>query len=97
LLLCLLLFSTPSAFAADVTTVTVRSGNHPGFGRVVFDAPSRVTYRLIQDGEHASVSFANDTTLTGTPPLPQNVVSVRLAGAVAELVIAAGTTLHHMR
>ena len=83
--------------AADTVAVTIRSGNHPDFGRIVFDAPPRVAYRVVRDGDHLTVQFADDVALTGDPKLPRNVAGLHADHAQAVLTVAAGATFHDAR
>jgi len=97
---CLLLggmLLRPAAGRADEPVVAVRSGNHPGFGRVVFDAPPGAAYRLERDGDRVLVRFAESVTLSGSPPMPNNVLSVRTSGGAAELILAPGASVHDSR
>ena len=59
--------------AADTVAVTIRSGNHPDFGRIVFDAPPHMPYHVVRDGDHLTVTFAGDAALAGDPRLPRNI------------------------
>jgi len=83
--------------AADPVPVTIRSGNHRDFGRVVFDAPPRVSYRVVRDGDHLTVRFADDVALAGDPRLPRNVAALHADRTQAVLTVAAGATFHDAR
>jgi len=96
LLFAALLFG-PGFAAADTVAVTIRSGNHPGFGRMVFDAPPGASYRVVRDGDHLTVQFADDVALTGDPKLPHNVAALHADGTKAVLTVAAGATFHDGR
>jgi hypothetical protein len=85
------------ALADDTVAVSIRSGNHPGFGRVVFDAPPRLSYQVTHDGDRVTVRFADDVALTGDPKLPRNVAALQADHAQAVLTVAAGTTFHASR
>jgi tetratricopeptide (TPR) repeat protein len=73
---------------------TVRSGNHPGFGRVVIDTNGKTVYQLDQDGDHVVVHFASDVTLGNPPTPPRNVLAITTDGATAELTLARGAKIH---
>jgi len=97
-LLCVFLLgvATP-AQAADPPSklaepVVVRSGNHPDFGRVVFDTPAHTTFHVTRDGDRLIVSFPDSIALSTPPAAPRNVVSVHSGGTQAELVIAPHAT-----
>ncbi|MGE4046521.1 MAG: hypothetical protein AB7F35_16805, partial [Acetobacteraceae bacterium] len=53
----------------DPPAIPVRSGNHPGFGRVVFDTPPRTRYTLTRDGDRINIRFPAEINL-GPPPRP---------------------------
>ncbi len=86
--------------AADdplVNRTSVRSGNHPDFGRVVVDTTRQAGYRIEQDGDHVVVRFDDGVSL-GTPPaLPRNVTEIKTSGAIAELTLKHGAVLHATR
>jgi hypothetical protein len=85
------------AFADNPVAVTIRSGNHPDFGRIVFDAPPGVSYRVVRDGDRVTVRFADDVALTGDPKLPRNIAALHADHAQAVLTVAAGATFHDTR
>ncbi len=41
-----LLLTMAQASAPDGTVVPIRTGSHPGYGRIVFDAPPKARYTL---------------------------------------------------
>lgn len=86
-----------SAMAVAATPIVVRSGNHTGFGRIVFDAPANVAYQVTRNGDAVSITFDPGAVLTGTPPLPRNILALHVSGSEAELTVATGTTFHDMR
>jgi tetratricopeptide (TPR) repeat protein len=86
--------ATPDAKAPRTT---VRSGNHPGFGRVVIDTNGKAVYHLGQDGDHVVVHFDGDVTLGGPPSLPRNVIAITTDGPTADLTLAHGAKVHPMR
>ena len=77
--------------------VPIHSGNHPDFGRVVFDTPPHVSYRMTRDGDRVTVRFADTVKLGAAPASPRNVLSIHTNAAQAELIVAAGASLHDMR
>lgn len=97
LLSALLFLSFAPALAGDTVPVMVRSGNHSDFGRVVFDAPPRLPYRVARDGDRIMVQFGSDVTLHGNPKPPRNVTAVQMAGAAAVLTVAKGANLNAVR
>lgn len=90
-----------SAFAATpdtpATRTTVRSGNHPGFGRVVIDTNGKAAYHLTQDGDHVEVHFDGNVKLGDPPSPPRNVLAITTDGPTADLTLVHGTRLHRMR
>jgi hypothetical protein len=95
LLACLLPLATVSANGD--TSVPVRIGSHQGYGRIVFDLPSRIDYSVTQDGQRVLVKFIGDVTIGEARGVPRNVVSINGGAAQSELVVAAGTVLHNWR
>lgn len=81
------------AAAKDGPSVLVRVGNHPGYGRVVFDLPARTNYQLTQQGEHVSLQFTGDLTVGSSTVVPHNVLGVTGGASQAEIVIAPGTVV----
>ena len=75
----------------------VRIGSHQGYGRIVFDLPSPIDYRVTQQGQRVLVQFTGDVTIGAARGVPRNVVSISGGAAQAELVVAAGTVLHDWR
>ena len=73
--------------------ITVRSGNHPGFGRVVIETNGKSDYQLDQDGDHVVVRFGDGVILGTPPPLPRNVLSIKIDGPVVELTLKHGALL----
>jgi hypothetical protein len=95
LLACLSPLSAASANGD--TSVPVRIGSHQGYGRIVFDLPSRIDYSVTQEGQHVLVKFTGDVTIGEARGVPHNVVSINGGAAQAEFVVAAGTILHSWR
>ncbi len=72
--------------------IELRVGNHPGFGRLVFEFPARAAYRQDRAGEHLTLRFADD--LLATPPAhpPRNVAAVAAEAGVVDLTLRVGAT-----
>ncbi|MGE4046848.1 MAG: hypothetical protein AB7F35_18445 [Acetobacteraceae bacterium] len=81
----------------DPPAIPVRSGNHPGFGRVVFDTPPRTRYTLTRDGDRINIRFPAEINLGPPPRPPRNVSRLKSAGAQAEFNVPPGATLREMR
>lgn len=89
----MLALTTPGlALAADTAPISVRTGNHPSFGRIVFDAPPNARYRLTREGDQISVRFPDDQTLARPGSAPRNVTRLNAAGSKLEFTIAAGAS-----
>ncbi len=87
LLLATLIVSGRGALAAS-DVVTVRSGDHPGFGRIVIDSPAH--YKMERIGDRVVVQFTDAIRLGHAPSAPHNVTSVQTTGTTVEFVVAAG-------
>ena len=47
----------PDAWLRRLAVIPVRAGEHPGFGRLVFDWPSEVDYKLEREGKFVRIRF----------------------------------------
>jgi hypothetical protein len=73
--------------------VAVRVGDHPGYGRIVFDLLPGMKPDIVQDDERVTVSLAGATfALAGAHP-PRNVSAVVTGDHRTELTLAPGATL----
>ncbi len=93
LALMLLLAAAPAA----AQTVPVRTGEHPGHGRIVFDWPSPPPYRVEQEGERVRLRFPAGADITLPRRLPRNMQAIRREGEVVEITIAPGARVRHFR
>ncbi|MFO1027408.1 MAG: hypothetical protein U1E70_19700 [Acetobacteraceae bacterium] len=75
--------------------ITVRTGDHPGFGRVVIDTTGEPQYKIEQSGSRVVVRLTQPAVLDRAPAAPHNITSLRTSGAAVELTMAPGATLHH--
>jgi hypothetical protein len=96
LLLLLLLGWAP---AGAETRVGVRTGDHPGFGRIVFDWAAAPAYRVEEREGVAILRFPSGgvVDLSGARRLPRNLLGVREAEGGIELRLAPGARLRHFR
>ena len=86
------------AWASEQPRVAVRGGDHPGFGRMVFDWPAAPAYRVEQDGDRHLVRFPRGAlALDGLRRLPRNIRAVRAVEGGVELTLAPGARLRHFR
>jgi tetratricopeptide (TPR) repeat protein len=97
----ILLATTFSGYAAttDTPSVTtpVRSGDHPDFGRLVFDTIDAQTYHLDRVGDRVIVRFNPDVTLGRPPSAPRNILSIKTTGSSIDLTLNRGAQVHTMR
>ncbi|MDP3414842.1 hypothetical protein [Falsiroseomonas sp.] len=79
--------------------VGVRVGDHPSFGRVVFDWPGNVGYRVEESAGRVVLHFASPAAfdLTTLRRPPRNVLGVTTAADSAEIRLAPGATMRHFR
>ncbi len=77
-------------------TATVRTGDHPGYGRVVFDLPPGASWTLDRSGDRLTVRFAGADPLPGARP-PRNVRTLTVAAGTAELSLAPGVQIRPAR
>ena len=85
---------TLPAWAEPAAPIQPRVGNHPGFGRLVFDFAARTTYQQVRAGDTLSLHFAADVVVTPTSHPPHNVDAMSAQPGVVNLVMAAGATTH---
>ncbi|MGE0415851.1 MAG: hypothetical protein AB7O80_03505 [Acetobacteraceae bacterium] len=88
---------TTSPTMAEPTSVPVRAGNHPDFGRLVFDAPPHARYRLTRNDATVTLRFDAGIDLAGPAAEPRNVTHLRMSGVQAEFVIPPGASIRQMR
>ena len=92
-----LLLTMAQASAPDGTVVPIRTGSHPGYGRIVFDAPPKARYTLTRTGDTVVVRFPDDFRLDSQQSAPRNVTRLTTAAAAATFSVNAGTTLRQTR
>ncbi|MFL1462823.1 hypothetical protein ACI6QG_11505 [Roseococcus sp. DSY-14] len=86
-----------AAAPAAAQTVPVRTGEHPGHGRIVFDWPSAPPYRVEQEGERVRLRFPPGAEIALPRRLPRNMQAIRRDGEVVEVTIAPGARIRHFR
>ncbi|MDB5415488.1 MAG: hypothetical protein JWR10_3823 [Rubritepida sp.] len=85
--------------AAAQDRIGVRTGDHPGFGRIVFDWAAAPRYQVEQQGERVLLRFPNADAidLAGARRLARNLLAVgRVEGGI-ELTLRPGTRIRHFR
>jgi hypothetical protein len=85
-----------AATAGDGGTA-LRSGDHPGFGRIAIDTNSQARYQLDHDGDRVVMRFSTPLRLGAPPRPPRNVVDIRTDGATAELTLLHGAAVRPSR
>lgn len=96
-LLALLLLLAPAALrAADPPPITVRSGSHPGFGRLVLDLPAGAS-ATIAASQGQLIVQATGAVFGPAPRLPPNLHSIDVVGGQATLSLAQGAGWRSMR
>ena len=73
--------------------VAVRSGDHPGFGRIVIDTDHPARYKMERIGDRVVVHFTDELNLGHAPSAPRNVTSLQSGGTTVEFVVASGATV----
>jgi hypothetical protein len=83
--------------ASAGTGPELRSGDHPGFGRVVLALPPGTTAQPAQDGDRLTLRFSPAAPVAAVPRAPRNVRALNASPGVVELVLAPGTQLRRSR
>jgi len=79
--------------------VGVRTGDHPGFGRIVFDWTAAPRYQVEQQGDRVLLRFPSHDAidLGGARRLPRNLLAVHRADGAIELTLRPGSRIRHFR
>ena len=85
--------------AVDAPRIAVRVGDHPGYGRIVFDWPSPPPYSVESRGETHLVRLppGADLAVAALRRLPRNVSTLRVVPGGVELTLRAGARLRNFR
>src|SRR6185437_1113033 len=89
--------AAPAAWAQDDAAVRVRTGDHPGFGRVVFDFPERVVFRLTREGDRVRLRFDGAGRIGSASSRARNVQRIIGGDGQADIVVSPATTIHPWR
>jgi hypothetical protein len=95
LLLAVTLLAAPGLHA-QAPTVTLRSGDHPGYGRLVFDLPQGATARTVPAPDGVTVAAAG-AAFGPVPRLPRNLRALDLGGGQATLHLVPGAGWRALR
>jgi len=89
---------------SNAPLLAVRTGDHPGFGRMVFDWPRTVDYDIAQDGDKLSVTFKAPARIDAdalSSKLPKTVLTLAAETNDSALQVAMttppGARLRHFR
>ncbi|MGH7067556.1 MAG: hypothetical protein ACREFO_10560 [Acetobacteraceae bacterium] len=93
----LLLIPLAASAAEDTPPVGVRAGNHRGYGRLVFDFPTVVPYKLVRQGAAVVFSFTDAAPIGEPSRLPRNVVAFAAGDGKAEITVAPGAETRDFR
>jgi hypothetical protein len=83
--------------ARGETPVPVRTGSHPTFGRIVFDAGTEARYTFSRDGGQVTIRFEDDVALAEPQRAPRNVSRLTAEGATARFTIPANARIRAYR
>ncbi len=84
-----------AAVASAAPRVAVRTGTHPGFGRIVFDWPARAEYQAEATPEGLVIRFSEPARLALGSAVPRNVVALSGDGRTVRIDARAGSQFRH--
>ena len=88
-----LLASVPARAAAPPDgTAAIRTGDHPGFGRIVVDTSAKAAYQ-VEAGNRVTISFSSPVSFAAAPAAPRNVLAIKIADHTIELTLKAGSAI----
>ena len=89
----------PGTAPAQDLRVNVRVGDHPSFGRLVFDWPSEVPYRILEESGRIVLRFAEPAQfdLEGARRGLRNLRGIEAAGDEVTIVVPDGVRPRHFR
>ena len=93
-LVCAAMQPRPGQAADGVLTTpatVIRVGDHPGFGRVVFDLPPNATYNLVREGDRLLLVFQGAGSVVEPGSLPHNVQAIHAGSETATLELKPGS------
>lgn len=80
--------SRPAPTPREAATIGLRTGDHPGFGRVVFDLPPGVKAAVMQEEGRAVVRFTPALAVEQGARPPRNVRAIAVEPGAASLALA---------
>lgn len=89
--------SVDGAAATAAPQVGVRVGNHPGYGRVVFDWPTQTSYQAESTGDGLVLRFAQPARVAvgGVGMYPRNVTGLSAEGDAIRIEARPGVRFRH--
>ena len=96
----LLAWASVPALAADDPAraqVVGRLGDHPGYGRIVFDLPAGASYDTVAEGSRLLVVFSGVGSVGLPSGKPRNVTALRADGTTLTLSLVAGSSARAAR
>jgi hypothetical protein len=97
LLLLPLVLTAPPAWAQ--VRVSLRVGDHPGHGRLVFNWPANAEYRVDEEEGRVVLRFGSPAVfdLSAARRPPRNLLGIEAAGETAVIALAPGARVRHYR
>ena len=92
-----IVLAATGASAEEAAAVVVRTGDHPGFGRVVFTLPKGGSYESTTEGDRLLLVFKGIGTVERPAALPRNVVSMQTGQGTATMMLAPGVRVRPVR
>ncbi|BDG73201.1 hypothetical protein Rmf_31300 [Roseomonas fluvialis] len=84
-----------AAAAASAPRIPVRTGTHPGYGRIVFDWPARTEYQAEATADGLMIRFAEPVRIALGAAVPRNVVALSGDGQSVRIEARAGSRFRH--
>jgi pilus assembly protein CpaC len=86
---------TPAAANPAAPRIAMRTGTHPGYGRIVFDWPARTEYQAEATAEGLVIRFAEEGRIALGAAAPRNVVAVSAEGQAVRIDARPGARFRH--
>jgi len=87
--------SSPAAPQDGKTTI--RSDDHPGFGRVTINPGGEAAYHVDQIGDDVAIRFLTPVIFASPPAPPRNVLAIEVGDQAIELIIRSGSSIRPSR
>jgi hypothetical protein len=83
--------------ARSDTPIPIHIGEHPGFGRIVFDFAESVNWNVSRQSDQVTITFETIQTIGPAPYLPRNVVAIKSGDGTAEITVVPGARIRTTR